>query len=168
MSGHNLSSIPLGSTIRKLGTIACVIGSLGVTFMMLLTVVGVFWRYVLIDALFGLQDVSVLTASVVVACAIFYGGIYGAHVTIELIERHFGDRVLRIADVLVHALSVGILVVAVRALIKKGRCGFDCGHITVNLGILHQPFYYILAGACALMAVYYSLRFIAALQPVRN
>ncbi|GAA6210230.1 hypothetical protein NBRC116601_35230 [Cognatishimia sp. WU-CL00825] len=164
MAGHTLEKLPLSALMRTLGTIACVIGSLGIFFMMILTVVSVFWRYVLNDALFGVEDLQVLAAAVVVACAIFYGGLYGAHVTIELIERHLPQRFLRATDVVVHALCAGILALAVRALIKKGGCGFDCGAITVNLGIVHTPFYYILAVACGLMAIFYVLRLIEGLQ----
>ncbi len=158
MSGHDMEKLPLAGIMNKLGAIACFIGGLGIFFMMVLTVVSVFWRYVLNDALFGIEDLQVLGASVVVACAIFYGALHGAHVTIELIERHVSARFLRYSDIAVHFLSFAILATAVRALVKKGGCGLECGAITSNLGIEHTPFYYILAVACALTALFFALR----------
>lgn len=131
------------------------IGAIGILAMVGLTVVGVFWRYILNDAIFGITDLSVLTASVVVACAVVFAAINDQHISITLIEGQVGPKGLRWIDTLVHLLTAATLIVAAKALLDKSRCGFVCGDITDNLALLHQPFYIILSASMLFCASYY-------------
>lgn len=133
-------------------------GAIGILAMVGLTVVGVFWRYILNDAIFGITDMSVLTASVVVSCAVVFAAINHQHIAITLIEGQLGRKSLRWVDMLVHLLSAATLLAAAKALWDKSRCGFDCGDITDNLGLLHQPYYIILSVSMLLCALFYLWR----------
>ena len=133
------------SFFTAISRLTAVIGGLGILVLVGLTVVGVFWRYVLNAAIFGLTDITVLTASVVAACAVAYGALHGAHVAITLIDDHFGPRTLRAVDVVAHVMSAAILALACFALIDKSGCGRLCGDMTDNFAVLHRPFYWVLA-----------------------
>lgn len=137
-----------------------VVGALGILALLALTVVGVIWRYALNDPIFGLQDLSALTSSVVVASAVAYGAVSNSHITVNVMPAHFGRRVRRVTDVIVRAAGAAMLATAAYALIKKGSCGLACGNITSNLNILHGPFYYVLAGSLAFFAVYLTVQLI--------
>ncbi|WP_342074927.1 TRAP transporter small permease subunit [Yoonia sp. SS1-5] len=139
-------------------------GALGVIFLVILTAVGVFWRYVLRDPIFGLQDLSSMTATVVAACAVAYAATQNSHVTVNMMPKHFGRPVRRLTDVIARGSGAVILALASAALIKKGGCGLACGNITSNLNIVHTPFYYVLAAALGFYAVYLLVQLIAGLS----
>lgn len=133
-------------------------GSIGLFVLVGLTVVGVLWRYVLNDPIFGISDISVMVSSVVVACSVAWTAKCDTHVTIELIENHVGKNVLRGIGKVISFASAVVLAIAAYALMKKSVCGFACGDITDNLAISHRPFYWALAASMAFCAVVYLLR----------
>jgi TRAP-type C4-dicarboxylate transport system permease small subunit len=139
-----------GRIFTAISAFTAVIGGLGILALVGLTVVGVFWRYVLNTAIFGLSDITILTAAVVAACAVAYGALHGAHVAITLIDDQFGPKVQPITDLLAHTLSAAILALACYALIDKSACGRLCGDMTDNFAILHRPFYWVLAVSMAI------------------
>lgn len=144
------------------------IGAIGVTFLMLLTVVGVFWRYVLVNPIFGLQDVSSMTAAVVAACAVAYGATKNSHITVNIMPKHFNRGVRRITDVFARGTGAVILLLAAEALYKKGGCGLPCGNITSNLGLPHGPFYYVLSAALSFFALYLTVQLLVGLSHWRR
>lgn len=127
-----------------------VLGGIALALLMAITVVAVGARYALNDPIFGIEDVSTMGLTIVVAAAIAYGAHHGAHISVNVISGVAGRRVTRLTDVLARALSVAILGVATYALFKHGACGLPCGAITNNLGIVHTPFYYALGAAMGL------------------
>ena len=140
---------PLASTapdrvLHAISKIFIVVGALGITTLMLLTVVGVFWRYILRDPIFGINDLSSLTLIIVAACAVAFGATTQAHVSVNLISMVFGRNVTRITDCIMRVIAIYITGLAVYALWKKA-CGFEKACITANLSIEHTPFYYVLA-----------------------
>ena len=139
--------------LGRLALIFFVTGALGILFLVGLTAVSVFWRYVLNDPIFGIQDLSSMTAAVVAACAVAYGATQNSHITVNIMPKHFGRGVRRVTDVIARGGGAIILVLAVSALIKKGGCGLPCGNITSNLNILHTPFYYALAASLGFYAL---------------
>jgi TRAP-type C4-dicarboxylate transport system permease small subunit len=138
--------------LGRLAGLIAVVGGVALLGLMGITLTAVVWRYGLNDPLFGIEDLSTMTLTVVVASAIAYGAFHQAHVSVNVIKFFIRRRVTRYTDVLFRALGVGMLLVAALALVKKGRCGFDCGAITNNLSIVHTPFYYVLAAAMAFYA----------------
>jgi TRAP-type C4-dicarboxylate transport system permease small subunit len=131
---------------RLVGLLAFV-GAGAIIFLTLVTVVAVFWRYVLNDPIFGIEDLSAMGLSVVVAGSIAYGATRGAHISVNVLGYFAGRRLTRWTDAITRALSVAVVGLAAYALAFKGSCGIKCGAFTANLFIAHQPFYYLLAVA---------------------
>lgn len=129
------------------------IGSVTMLGLVVLTGVGVFFRYIVNDPINGLDDILGLTLSVTVACSLAYGGRVGAHVAVDVLGMVGGRKVTRWTDVIVRVLGIFIVVVAVYALIKNGLCGMLCGFLSSSLAIPHEPFYYFLAFGLSAYAV---------------
>ncbi len=128
---------------RLTGRIAggfAIVGALGVTALMLITLVGVFWRYALNNPIFGIGDLSVMTLTIVAACAVAYGATKQAHVSVNVITFFFGRRVTRFTDVAMRLAAVFITGLASYALFTKA-CGFEKACITENLSLEHRNFY---------------------------
>lgn len=151
----------LPAAIRFIRTFSLWAGSLGIIALVGITVVGVFWRYALNDPIFGITDVAVLTAAASVAFAVVFAAVNQAHITIDLINGHLHPRWVTKIDRVIKLASAITLAVAAWALWKKGRCGAACGDLTDNLGILHQPFYWLLSASmvlCAALFIWHALR----------
>ena len=134
-------------TQKRLGHLAkllAVVGGMAIVALMSITVVGVFWRYILNDPIFGIEDVSTMVLTVVVGAAVAYGAHHHAHVSVNIITSFFGRKVTRVTDLVARFLGLGIVSVAAYGLFTKGSCGLPCGAITNNLSIVHTPFYYFL------------------------
>lgn len=134
----------LSSVDRAVGWLAR-IGSITMVALVVLTGIGVFFRYIVNDPINGLGDILGLTLSITVACSLAYGGRVGAHVAVDVLGMVGGRKVTRWTDPLVRVLGIFIVGVAVYALIKNGLCGILCGFLTSSLAIPHEPFYYFLA-----------------------
>ncbi len=143
-------------------------GALALLLLMGITCTAVFARYVLDNPIFGIEDVSTMTLSVVVAASIAYGARHSAHVSVDIIRSVLPNRFLVITDSVVAALGIAICSLCAWALLKKGSCGFDCGAFTPNLEILHQPFYYVLAIAMCLYAMLLSVRLFKIISAARQ
>ncbi len=135
---------------KQLGRLAglfAIVGGIAIVGLMAITMVGVFWRYVLNDPIFGIEDVSTMVLTIVVAASVAYGAHHQSHVSVNIITMVAGRRVTRFTDILVRVLGVAMLTLASFALFKKGGCGLPCGDLTNNISIIHTPFYYVLAVA---------------------
>jgi TRAP-type C4-dicarboxylate transport system permease small subunit len=128
-----------------------ILGGLTAVALVCVTVISVFWRYILDDPIFGVDDLSRMMLAVVVAGSIGYGARTGAHVYVDILSLVGGDRVTRVTDVIVRIIGAGVVAAATWALWLESLCGFECGEFTDNLGIIHTPFYRLLAAG---MAVY--------------
>ena len=137
---------------RATGVLA-VLGGASVFFLVGVTMTAVFARYVLNDPIYGIEDLSSMGLTVVVAGAVAYGAGKGSHVSVNVIGMVAGRETTRYTDVLARLLGIGIVSVATYALFTKGSCGLACGDITNNLSILHRPFYYLLGVAMASYAL---------------
>ena len=140
---------------RQLGRLAglfAVAGSLGIVILLGVTVVAVFWRYMLNAPIFGIEDISIVTLTLVAAGSVAYGARHGAHVAINVISGLFGRRVLRVTDAIMRALVAGICLLSAYALVVKA-CGIEKACITSNLSLEHQPYFYVLAAAMALIGL---------------
>ncbi len=148
-------SVPFDRVDRVFGNIAglfAIAGGLALFLLMAVTVISVFWRYVLRDPIFGIEDLSITSLAVLVAAGVGYGAVYGAHISVNVIADVFGRSTTRVTDAIARIAGVAICAYATWGLVKKGTCGLPCGAITQNLSILHEPFYYSLAAAMALYA----------------
>ncbi|RMF35527.1 MAG: TRAP transporter small permease [Alphaproteobacteria bacterium] len=129
---------------RQLGRLAglfALAGSLAVAGLMLITVVAVIWRYFLNRPIFGIEDISVVTLTVMAAGAVAYGARHRAHVSVDVISHFAGRRIRRLTDLVMRLLALGILALATYALFDKA-CGAEKACITANFSIAHRPFYY--------------------------
>ncbi|MEM8630932.1 MAG: TRAP transporter small permease [Pseudomonadota bacterium] len=122
------------------------VGAAAVVALMGITVVAVFFRYVMNDPIFGIEDLSIIALTVVAGASVAYGGRHGAHVSVDVISYSLGSKVTRITDAVMRLLALGILALATWALFTKA-CGMEKACITGNFSIEHRPFYYFL-GVC--------------------
>lgn len=146
---------PLVLIDRQLGHLArllAVVGSVAIVVLMGVTVVAVFWRYALHAPIFGIEDISSMALTVVVAGGIAWGARQGSHISVNVLSFFGGRRLTRITDLITRALGVVIVITASRALYLSGACGKPCGGMTNNLGIVHTPFYNLLSLAMAFYA----------------
>ena len=137
------------------------IGSVTMVALVVMTGIGVFFRYIVNDPINGLGDLLGLTLSITVGCSLAYGGGVGAHVDVDVLGMVGGRKVTRWTDALVRVLGIFIVGVAVYALIKNGLCGILCGFLTSSLAIPHEPFYYFLAFGLSAYGVVLVAEFIA-------
>lgn len=151
---------------RVAGLLAILSGAAAV-FLVGLTVVAVVWRYLLGDPIFGVGDLSRMTLAVVVAGAIAYGARRGAHVHVDVLQMVGGRRVTRYTDVPVRLIGIAVTLTAAYALYEASLCGFACGEFTDNLGIIHTPFYRLLAAGMALYGLILLCELLAGLAQFR-
>lgn len=117
------------------------IGGVALLLLVLVTGIGVFFRYVLNTPINGLRDITQLLLLLCVSGAIPYAAQRGSHVAVDLLTltRHPGVR--RNVSTLIGASSVALLGVMLVALARQGSCGFRCGHFTPDLVIPFWPMY---------------------------
>lgn len=130
------------------------VGSIALLLLMAATVLSVFWRYVLRDPIFGVEDLSTMLLTIIVAASVAYGAIHSTHVSVNIIGGMCGRKITRFTNALARLAGLAITGYAAIALFKKGSCGLPCGAITPNLSILHTPFYYTLGVAMAIYAAF--------------
>ena len=135
-------------------------GALTMASLVVMTGIGVFFRYVVNDPINGLGDVLGLTLSVTVACSLAYGGRIGAHVAVDVLGMVGGRRVTRWTDIVVRIFGIAIVAIAVYALVRNGQCGIDCGFLSSSLAIPFSPFYYFLAFGLAVYGVVLAIELI--------
>lgn len=134
---------------RQLGLLAGLlgwIGAAGIVGLMAVTAVAVFWRYVLNNPIYGIEDLSIITLTLVAGGAVAYGGRRGAHVSVDIISMAAGPRLLRLTDAVMRVLALAILGLATWALFDKA-CGIEKACVTSNFSVEHRPFYCFL-GIC--------------------
>lgn len=149
----------LETSFGRLAGLLAFLGSIGIVALLVVTVIAVVWRYVLKNPIFGIGDLSVLTLSIVAAGAVAYGTGTGAHVSVNVIARVAGRTVTRWTDALMRILAASICALASFALVDRA-CGIEKACITENLSIEHEPFYYVLSIAMAVMALTYAVQFL--------
>ncbi len=155
---------------KQLGRMAgllAFLASLAVAGLMVITVVAVIWRYLLNDPIFGIEDLSIVTLTLVAAGAVALGARQGAHVSVNVIRYFAGRSITRVTDLVMRVLAIGITGLATYALITKA-CGLERGCITENLSIEHTPFYYVLAAAFAVITLTYLLHLLIGLKTWRG
>jgi len=155
---------------RQLGHLArlfALAGSLGIIALLGITATAVIWRYGFNAPIYGIEDLSTVTLSIVAAGAVAYGARRDAHVSIDIIKGLVGPRLLWVTDAVMRTLTAGIAFLAAYALVVKA-CGISRGCITANLGIEHRPFYYVLATALAFIGLHMTLQLLIGLVRRRD
>lgn len=141
---------------EQLGRVAglfAILGAIGVCVLMANILVAVFWRYVLNDPIFGIDDISVMVLAVVAGCSVAYGARNNSHVSVDIITKFFGRSATRYTDAVMRLLALGITGLAAFALWTTA-CGFEEACITENLSIEHTWFYYFLGVALCFYALH--------------
>lgn len=134
---------------------------------MVITVIAVFWRYVINNPIYGISDLSVLTLSVVAAASVCFGARHNAHVSVNIIGYFFGRKVTRVTDLIMRMIALGMLLLASFALVYKA-CGFEKACLTDNLSIEHRPFFYVLALSMLLYAMHLLWELIVSVRHFRG
>lgn len=134
-----------------------VIGAVSIIGLMLITIAAVTWRYGLNNPIFGIEDLSVVTLTLVAGAAVAYGARHNAHVSVDVISYFFGRRVTRYTDTVMRVLAAAIAGLATYALFGAA-CGIEKACITNNLSIEHRPFYYFLGVALGVYTLHLLLR----------
>ena len=140
-----------------------VLGGMAAVALVVVTVIAVFYRYILGDPIFGIDDVSTMLLSATVAGAILYGAKIGAHVQVDILNLVGGRKFTRYTDVIIRVLSAGISFLLAFSLWQEVQCGYDCGYFTPNLEISHEPFYWFLIVAVSGFALLQVLELIEGL-----
>lgn len=141
---------------EQLGRVAglfAILGAIGVCVLMANILVAVFWRYVLNDPIFGIDDISVMVLAVVAGCSVAYGARNNSHVSVDIITKFLGRSATRYTDAVMRLLALGITGLAAFALWTTA-CGFEEACITENLSIEHTWFYYFLGVALCFYALH--------------
>lgn len=144
-----------------------VLGGVAVIALVAITAVAVFFRYVVNDPIFGIDDISTMLLSVIVAGSIAYGGRVGAHVHVDVLDMVGGRRVTRLTDVLVRVFGIVVVGLTAFALIDQSLCGARCGYFTPNLAIPHLPLYWLIAAAMGTYAAVLFLELVIGLFHIR-
>ncbi|MFK7876294.1 MAG: TRAP transporter small permease [Paracoccaceae bacterium] len=127
-------------------------GGVALLVLAVVTGVSVFYRYVLRAPIFGIEDVTTMSLTVIVAAAIVWAAAQKGHVSVNVLTLFAGRSVTRLSDAVGRLASFAMMAFASYALFVKGSCGMPCGAMTSNLGIIHTPFYYVLGLALAIYA----------------
>jgi TRAP-type C4-dicarboxylate transport system permease small subunit len=151
---------------KHLVTIAglfAIVGGLALAVLCVVTGVSVFYRYVLRAPIFGIEDVTTMALTVLVASSLTWAASQKAHISLNIISLTFGRSTTRVTDLIARLVSFGMMTIAGYALFVKGSCGMPCGAMTSNLGIIHTPFYYILGTSIWLYAALIGVHFLVGL-----
>ena len=123
------------------------VGGLGLFGLVAITVTAVFWRYILNNPIFGIEDISTLALTIVVGAGAISAASNHNHIGVNIIHWFFTRRVTRYADLIARLLFLIIAALSSWALFAKGSCGLRCALITNNLFINQAPFYYFLGAS---------------------
>ena len=156
------------SWLDRISSVLAVVGGAMTVALVVLTVIAVFFRYILNNPIFGVDDLSQVALSVVVAGSMAYGARAGAHVHVDILGMVGGRKVTRYTDVFVRAVGAGIVGLTAYGLVDQGLCGMRCGNFTPNLTIPHLPFYMLLSAAMAAYAVILAAELIVGLIHFRD
>ena len=121
------------------------LGAVAVAGLVVITGIGVFFRYVLNSPIRGLGDIIGLTLAVSVVLSLAYGARRGAHVAVDVVQMVGGRLVTRWTDLVVRGLGVAIIGLACYALVKNGMCGLACAYATSSLSVPLEPYFYAMA-----------------------
>lgn len=140
--------------LRVIAGLFAILGGAALFTLAGITIVSVFFRYVLRDPIFGIEDLSTMSMTIVVAGSIVWAAANQGQVAVNVLPMAFGRGVSRYTDLVGRLIAFGILAVATYALAVKGSCGLPCGAITSNLSIPHPPFYFVLSAAMGFAALW--------------
>jgi len=138
---------------QRIGSLALVwFGGAALLFLVGLTVVGVGFRYVLGNPIFGIEDIAKMTLAIVTASGVALAALSRAHIAVDLFVSLFPPGIRRAVSIIVGTVGMAVCLYTAYALINKGTCGHPCGQFTPNLSITHVPFYLVLGGAFLIYA----------------
>ncbi|MCZ6763594.1 MAG: TRAP transporter small permease [Alphaproteobacteria bacterium] len=146
------------------------VGGVAAVSLVVMTCVGVYYRYMLNNPLNGLGDIIGLVLSFSIACSLCYGARRGAHVAVDVLNMVGGRVVTRWTDIIVRVLGIAIICVACYALWINGQCGILCAYTTSSLSIPLEWSYYAMAVGMAAYGIVLVVELIVGLanfwQPV--
>ncbi|PSL20045.1 TRAP transporter small permease [Shimia abyssi] len=150
MTAHKLNKFE--NALAAIASLFAIAGGLALVVLVAITGVSVFYRYVLRAPIFGIEDLSTMSLTVIVAASVAWTAIHKGHVSVNIITIFAGRAFTRFTDAIGRLLAFAMMAFASYALFVKGSCGMPCGAMTSNLGIIHTPFYYVLGLAMGFFA----------------
>lgn len=131
---------------RWLGYIAAVI--LGI--MMMLTVVDVFFRYILNAPLTGAIEISELLMVVLVFPALGWIAIERSHIRVDLLVSTWPPRVQLIVEIIILLMTLGTFVIITWQSMLESR---QVDMTTSLLSIPEAPFHWVMTGGFAMLCL---------------
>jgi TRAP-type C4-dicarboxylate transport system permease small subunit len=120
------------------------LGGVSLLLLVLVTGIGVFFRYVLNVPINGLRDISQLLLLCCVSGAIPLAGKRGSHVAVDLLDVSLRPKLQRLLSIVVAAGCCALLATLLIAMLRQASCGFRCGQFTPDLAIPFWPMYVVL------------------------
>jgi len=139
----------IGNGVR----LAAFISGLALLWLMGLTIIAVFMRYVFNAPILGAQDLSQVSLVVVVFPAMAYCGWTGGHVALDLISSAIKSSALRRTDMIIHAVCGVLFVYISWQTWSRAVDALQYGEATNLIEIPHAPFFFIIAISAGLYAV---------------
>lgn len=150
---HSTRQLGVDRVLRLLAGVFAAISGIAVVLLCGITVVSVFCRYVLNAPIHGIEDISTLALSVVVAGSLAWAAVNRGHVAVNILPSVLSRHGARVTDAVARLAMIAALAVAAWAMFVKGSCGLMCGDITPNLGISHVPYYWGIGAALGFYAL---------------
>lgn len=117
------------------------VGGLSLLLLVLLTGVGVLFRYVLNVPINGLRDISQALLLCCVSGAIPFAARRGSHVAVDLLDLSIRPGVQKSLRLIIAIGSCALLTILIIAMLRQASCGFRCGQFTPDLAIPFWPMY---------------------------
>ena len=132
---------------RGLSAAVAVGGGAALSLLLGVTVAEVAARHLFGASLLAAEDLAAMCLALFVAAGLVAAAGDGGHVSVDLIGRLAGRRLIRVTDLVARVLATAATALAAFALFSEGSCGVACGEVTGTVGIVHTPFYYALGAS---------------------
>lgn len=113
--------------------------------LVVFTVIDAVLRYWFNRPIYGSLDITQIMLALIVASSIAYGGVSGAHVSVDFLEGVTRGRFGRIVAIGVRALGIAVLALLAWRCIVNGLAADDYGELSPLLRIPYLPFYFAIA-----------------------
>ena len=150
---------PVLRTLRRgLSAAVAVGGGAALSLLLGITVAEVAARHLFGASLLAAEDLAAMCLALFVAAGLVAAAGDGGHVSVDLIGRLAGRRLIRVTDLVARVLATAATALAAFALFFEGSCGVACGEVTGTVGIVHTPFYYALGASMTAYSILLACR----------
>ena len=158
------SSLPSLQWLDRATAWLAVLAAIALIFLVVVISAGVMLRYVFGTPILGLNEISQMTAVVLVMAALPYCTERGGHVGVDVFDNAIGPWGRLIGDLCSRLLSAFVLSILVWRATLKALDAWEFGDTTNMLALPIWPFYGVLALGIALTVLVLAAQFIAILR----